>query len=197
MFFLNTWFWVTGPAIVIYHYLDDFFILNLNMCVFFGGGGGIFSFQMFSVLHQKFGICTIFMFLSEYLLISEYLLAIYNIGFLFECTLKYNLFQNFHHSSSLQCHVIFRNHNNMLIYYECCNSSYCFWNIWYFFLWWIQSLKEYLFKILIFYNNRSLYYDLLLFNTSLLNKNINKKKKFTDPKLLNSIVYCNTTLFRF
>ncbi len=35
------------------------------------------------------------------------------------------------------------------------------------------------------------------FNTSLLNKSINlfkekRKKKITDPKLLNSTVYCNT-----
>ncbi len=46
-------------------------------------------------------------------------------------TLKYNLFlwsklNSQHHYSSLQCHTIFRNHSNMLIYYECWNSSYCF-----------------------------------------------------------------------
>ncbi len=35
----------------------------------------------------------------------------------------FNIFKNriylCHHYSSLQCHMIFRNHNNMLIYYHC------------------------------------------------------------------------------
>ncbi len=43
-----------------------------------------------------------------------------------------------------------------------------FWNMWYFFIWWIQREKQqHLFKIEIFSNN--IYYD--SFNTSLLNKN--------------------------
>ncbi len=49
------------------------------------------------------------------------------------------------------------------------------------------KLKEqYLFNILIFCNNISLYYDIYSFKTSLLNKSINlyikKKKKLTDPQ---------------
>ncbi len=160
MFFLNTCFRVTGPGIVIYHYLDDIFILNLNMCCFFLGGGAFSPFKCTPDHIKSLGKASIFssrLYLfdqnTEKNVILWNCFAIYNIGFLFEWTLKYNLFLNFHHSSGLQCHMIFRNHNNMLIYYECCNSSYCFWNIWYVFLWWIQSLKEYLFKILIFYNN--------------------------------------------
>ncbi len=60
---------------------------------------------------------------------------------------KYDLFMwsklNFHHHySSLQCHMIFRNHNNMLIAAQetfliimnvenCCAASYFLWKMWY------------------------------------------------------------------
>ncbi len=73
-----------------------------------------------------------------------------------------------HHYSSLQCHMIFRNHNNMLIccsrnisdYYQCWQQLCCFiflWKTWYilFFriFWWTESSKEqHLFETEIFCN---------------------------------------------
>ncbi len=65
-----------------------------------------------------------------------------------------------------------------------------------------KKLKEHLFKIEIFSNNISLYYQFYPCNTPLLNKVsltffklfksiFKKKEKNSDPKLLNS-VYCNT-----
>ncbi len=77
-----------------------------------------------------------------------------------------------HHNSSLQCHMIFRNHNNMLIYcstnisdYYQCWKQLCCWILWKYsqysmyhkklwyilffrILWWIESSKEqHLFEI--------------------------------------------------
>ncbi len=93
-----------------------------------------------------------------------------------------------HHYCSLQCHMIFRNHSNMLIccsrnisdHYQCWKQL-CFpiilWKPWYilFFMifWWIESSKEqHLFEIEIFCN--------IVFsvtfkqsNASLLNKSTN------------------------
>ncbi len=94
-----------------------------------------------------------------------------------------------HHYSSLQCHMIFRNHNNMLIccsrnisdYYQCWKQLCCpifLWKPWHllFFriLWWIESSKEkHLFEIEIFcyiINAFTVTFD--QFNESLLNKSI-------------------------
>ncbi len=108
------------------------------------------------------------------------IIAISNIGFLCEYVLNCNLFLYFqHHYSSLQCHMIFRNHNNILIYYECWNSSYCF------------------LEHLILYNN-------IIFTVThpswiklLISKKKKKKKKCTDSKILNSIKYSNTFIYLF
>ncbi len=128
---------------------------------------------------------------------------------MYSCEAKLN-FQ--HHFSSLQCHMIFRNQSNMMNYYQCCWSNMLiysetvvllniFWNLLLFSLI-NKKLKEHLFKIEIFSNNISLYYQFYPCNTSLLNKVsltflklfksiFKKKEKNSDPKLLNS-VYCNT-----
>ncbi len=87
--------------------------------------------------------------------------------------LKCNLFLwlklNFqHHYSSLQCHMIFRNHSNMLIccsrnisdYYQCWKQLCCtifLWKLWYILFFrihrWIESSKEqHLFETEIFSN---------------------------------------------
>ncbi len=95
-----------------------------------------------------------------------------------------------HHYSSLQCHVIFRNHNNILI---CCSRNisdyYQCWKqlCWWIFLWkpwyslffrihrWIESSKEqHLFKIEIFCNIINVF-------TITSDKNV---------YLLNKIIYC-------
>ncbi len=95
-----------------------------------------------------------------------------------------------HHYSSLQCHIIFRNHSYMLIYcsrnisdYYQCWKQLCwqiivwkplyiffFWN-----LWWIESSKEqHLFEIKIFCNIINIFTGTFdQFNASLLNKTIN------------------------
>ncbi len=91
-----------------------------------------------------------------------------NSCFLCEYLLKCNLFlwsklYFHHHYSSLQCHMIFRNHNNMLIccsrnisdYYQCWKQLCCtifLWKPWYILFFrihrWIESSKEqHLFEI--------------------------------------------------
>ncbi len=121
--------------------------------------------------------------------------AISNSCFLCEYVLNCNLYlwSNLyfqHHYSSLQCHMIFRNHYNMLIccsrnisdYYQCWKQLCCT-----IFLWkpsyilffrihrWIESSKEQcLFEIEIFCNIINVFtvtFD--KFNVSLMNKNIN------------------------
>ncbi len=101
-----------------------------------------------------------------------------------------------HHYSSLQCHMIFRNHNNMLIccsrnisdYYQCWKQLCCTIFLWK--RWWIlffrihrsieSSKEQHLFEIEIFCNIINVFtvtFD--QFNTSLMNLSINflKKKK--------------------
>ncbi len=107
-----------------------------------------------------------------------------------------------HHYSSLQCHMIFRNHNNMLIccsrnisdYYQCWKQLCCtifLWKLWWILFFrihrWIESSEEqHLFEIEIFCNIINVFtvtFD--QFNESLLNKSINflkDKKKKTDHK---------------
>ncbi len=72
------------------------------------------------------------------------------------------------HYASLQCHMIFRNHNNMLICCSINNSDYVFRIIW-----WIENSKEqHLFETEIFCNIINVFAVTLLkdnFNTTLLN----------------------------
>ncbi len=71
------------------------------------------------------------------------IISILNNCFLCEYVLNCNWFLYFqHHCSSLQCHMIFRNHNNMLIccsrensdYYQCCQHccTIFLWKLWHF-----------------------------------------------------------------
>ncbi len=92
-----------------------------------------------------------------------------------------------HHYSSLQCHMIFRNHSNVLIccsrnisdYYQCWKQLCCTiflrtpWHILVFrILWWIESSKEqHLFEMEFFCNIINVFTD--QFNASLQNKGIN------------------------
>ncbi len=119
------------------------------------------------------------------------IITIWNSSFLCEYVVQCNLFlwSNLyfqHHSSSLQCHMIFRNHNNMLIYwsrhisdyYQCWKQLCCpiFWWIKFFRIHrWIESSKEqHLFEIEIFCNIINVFtgtFDQL--NASLINKSIN------------------------
>ncbi len=96
-----------------------------------------------------------------------------------------------HHYSSLQCHMIFRNHSNMMI---CCSRNISdYYQCWkhFIFLWkpsyirffrihkWIESSKEqHLFEIEIFCNIINIFtitFD--QFNMSLMNKSINLFQK--------------------
>ncbi len=110
-----------------------------------------------------------------------------------------------HHYSSLQCHMIFRNHNNMLIccsrnisdYYQCSKQLCCtifLWKLWYILFFrihrWIESSKEqHLFEIEIFWNIINVFtvtFD--QFNASLMIKSINFfQQKKREKNLLNSI----------
>ncbi len=94
-----------------------------------------------------------------------------------------------HHYSSLQCHVIFRNHQiwcsrNISDYHQClkhCAASlHCFFKIY----WWIESSKEQsLFEIGTFCNNINVFtvtFD--QWNGFFLNKHI-KHKKPTNPQV--------------
>ncbi len=118
--------------------------------------------------------------------------VIKNRFFLCEYMLNCNLFlwSNLyfqHHYSSLQCHMIFRNHNNMLIccsrnisdYYQCWKQLCCtifLWKSWCILFFrihrWIESSKEqHLFEIEIFCNIINVFtvtFD--QFNASLINK---------------------------
>ncbi len=93
-----------------------------------------------------------------------------------------------HHYCSLQCHMIFRNQSNILIIMSCAAS--CFIISCDTFSLNIKLKRAALFQN-IFSNNRSRYYP---FYTSFLDKSIHffffTLIKCTDPKLLNSIVYC-------
>ncbi len=101
------------------------------------------------------------------------IISIWNSCFLCEYLLNCNLFMWSklyfqHHYSSLQCHMIFRNHSNMLIccsrnisdYYQCWKQLCCtifLWKLWYILFFrihrWIESSKEqHLFEIEIFCN---------------------------------------------
>ncbi len=91
-----------------------------------------------------------------------------------------------HHYSSLQCHMIFRNHNNMLLkkhsdYYQCWKQLCCtifLWKLWYILFFrihrWIESSKEqHLFEIEIYCNIRNVFtatFDQC--NASLMNKSL-------------------------
>ncbi len=82
----------------------------------------------------------------------------------------------------------FRNHNNMLIYYQCA-ASYCFLEpviLFSLMFWWIKFLKGQHLSIYTFYP----------FNTCLLNKSINFFKRFTDPNFW-IVVYTVTQFFSF
>ncbi len=122
------------------------------------------------------------------------IITILNSCFLYEYIVKCNLFlwsklYFQHHYCSLQCHMIFRNHYNMLIccsrnisdYYQCWKQLCCpifLWKPWYilFFriLWWIESSKEqHLFEMEIFCNILNVFtvtFDQL--NECFLNKSI-------------------------
>ncbi len=101
------------------------------------------------------------------------IITISNSCFLCEYLLNCNLFlwSNLyfqHHYSSFQCHMIFRNHNNMMIccsrnisdYYQCWKQLCCtifLWKPWYILFFrihrWIESSKEQrLFEVEIFCN---------------------------------------------
>ncbi len=54
---------------MIYHYLDDFFILNLNMCVFFGGGGHFLLSNVLRITSKVRDLYDFYVF-NEYLLIK-------------------------------------------------------------------------------------------------------------------------------
>ncbi len=117
---------------------------------------------------------------------------------IFSNHLNCNAFLSFkHHYSSLQCHVIFRNHNNVLIYcsrnisdyYQCWKQSCCtiiLWKCWYVLyfriLWWIESsIEQHLFEIEIFPNIINVFtvtFD--QFNASLLNKSITYIQTYSD-----------------
>ncbi len=105
-----------------------------------------------------------------------------------------------HHYSSLQCHMIFRNHNNMLIccsrnisdYYQCWKQLCCsifLWKLWYILFFrihrWTESSKEqHLFEIEIFcniINDFTVTFD--QFNASFMNilKHIHKNIKHQKP----------------
>ncbi len=123
------------------------------------------------------------------------IIVIQNSCFLCEYVLNCNLFLwsklNFqHHYSSLQCHMIFRNHSNMLIccsrnisdYYQCWKQLCCpifLGKLWYILFFrihrWIESSKEqHLFEIEIFcyiINVSTVTFD--QFNASLMNKSNN------------------------
>ncbi len=123
------------------------------------------------------------------------IIVILNSCFLCECMLNCNLFlwsklYFQHHYSSLQCHMIFRNHNNMLIccsrnisdYYQCWKQLWCtifLWKLWCMLFFrihrWIESSKEqHLFEIEIFCNIINVItvtFD--QFNASLMDKSIN------------------------
>ncbi len=122
-----------------------------------------------------------------------------------------------HHYSSLQCHMIFRNHFNMLIYcsrnisdyYQCWKQLWKLWCILFFFdvfpficlflfvyfsliLWWTESSKEqHLFEVEIFCNIIHVFtvtFD--QFNASLLNRNMNVfQKNLTDCKRQYYIIF--------
>ncbi len=158
---------------------------------------------------QKFGVNIFFMFLEVasahqgciYLIKNTFkMIIVWNIiansngCFLCKYIVKCNLFLWLklyfqHHYSSLQCHMIFRNHSNMLIFcsrnisvdYQCWKQLCCtifLWKLWciLFFriLWWIESSKEqHLFGLEIFCNIINVFtatFD--QFNASLLNKSI-------------------------
>ncbi len=88
-----------------------------------------------------------------------------------------------HHYCSLQCHMIFRNHNNILIYcsinisdyYQCWKQSCCsifLWKLWYikFFRihrWIVSSEEQHLFEIEIFCNINIFTVTIDYFNASL------------------------------
>ncbi len=175
------------------------------MTLFFNGVSCSSRLYLFKKYRKKQWYCEI---LLQFLILVSILIHILK-NIIYSCEAKL-YFQ--HHFSSLQCHMNFRNHNNMLNYYQCCWSNMLiysetvvllniFWNLLLFSLI-NKKLKEHLFKIEIFSNNISLYYKCYPCNTSLLNKVsltffklfysiFKKKEKNSDPKLLNS-VYCNT-----
>ncbi len=122
---------------------------------------------------------------------SKILLEFKNSCFLCKYLLKYNLFlwsklYFQHHYSSLQCHMIFRNHSNMLIccsrnifdYYQYWKQLCCtifLWKLWCILFFrihrWIESSKEqHLFEIEIFCNIFTVIFN--QFNASLMNKSI-------------------------
>ncbi len=95
-----------------------------------------------------------------------------------------------HHYCSLQCHMIFRNHNNMLIccsrnisdYYQCWKQLCCsifLWKLWCILFFrihrWIESSKEqHLYETEIFCNIMNFFtFTFDQFNASLMNKSIN------------------------
>ncbi len=133
----------------------------------------------------------------------------YNVNYLFSMWISVKLkfisvyFQ--HHYSSLQCHMIFRNHNNMLIccstnisdYYQCWKQFCCtifLWKPWYILFFRIHRLiesskEQHLFEIEHFnvehYNVFTENFD--QFNASLINKSIH----FCPKKLLTLWISCN------
>ncbi len=123
------------------------------------------------------------------------IIKVWNSCFLCEYLLKCNVFLYFqHHYSSLQCHMIFRNHNNMLIccsrnisdYYQCWKQMCCtifLWKLWYILFvrihrWIETSEKQHLFEIEIYCNIINVFTDTFdQFNASLMNKSVNLFKK--------------------
>ncbi len=109
-----------------------------------------------------------------------------------------------HHYSSLQCHMIFRNHSNMLIccsrnisdYYQCWKQLCCpifLWKPWcilfFTILWWIESSKEqHLFETEIFCN------IINVFTVTFDQFNVSSQKTLTDPKL-HFCCECGVSLF--
>ncbi len=134
------------------------------------------------------------------------IIIILNNCFLCEYVLNCNLFlwsklYFQHHYSSLQCHMIFRNHNNMLIccsrnisdYYQCWKQLCCtifLWKPWYILFFrihrWIESSKEqHLFEIDII----NVFTGINLMRHWCIKVLISFKKEKSDPKLLNGSVY--------
>ncbi len=80
-----------------------------------------------------------------------------------------------HHSSSLQCHMIFRNHNNMLNwcsknisdYYQCWKQLCCFifwWKLWYILFFWILWWIKFKRTAFVWYINVLIHYKCILIN---------------------------------